>query len=187
MPFCDPHRRNPNRSASARPPSRSLSCSAGLLGLWAVATLAASSTACNYADADPAQPIAFPHERHTENDIDCAFCHEQFDRHAFAGMPRTETCAACHEAMPQDDPEIQKLMGYIEREEQIPWVRLYQVPQYTYFTHKWHVRADLSCDECHGDIGNSVRAVRHINIEMAWCLDCHEQRQAPVDCLTCHK
>lgn len=186
MPFCDLQQRDPNRSASALPPLPGTLCLASLLGVMAAATLAASIS-CNDADADPIQPIAFPHERHTANDIECGFCHEQFDSHAVAGMPQTATCATCHEAMPQEAPEIQKLMGYVERDEAIPWVRLYQVPQYTYFPHKWHIRAEIACEQCHGDIGTSVSAVRHVEIKMAWCIDCHEQNQAPVDCLTCHK
>jgi hypothetical protein len=146
---------------------------------------AASGSACR--DASAVQPIAFPHALHTENQIDCAFCHEFADRGAKAGIPRTELCGSCHSAMPQESPESQKLMAYVEKEQQIPWVRLFHVPQYSYFPHKWHVRAGLACEECHGDIGRTNAAPRKVDFKMSWCVSCHEQKGAPVDCVVCHK
>ncbi|TDI38787.1 MAG: menaquinol oxidoreductase [Acidobacteria bacterium] len=150
--------------------------------------LALSVSGCGgNAGASPAQPIAFPHKLHADNQIDCAFCHEFYDRHAAAGIPRTELCGACHMAMPQESEATQKLMEYVDAEEPIPWVRLYKLPQFTYFPHKWHVRAGLSCETCHADIGQSMTAVRHQVLKMKWCIECHEQEQVSVDCVVCHK
>lgn len=157
------------------------------LGIFVTALLALSASGCTDAGASSNQPIAFPHKAHTDNQIDCAFCHEFFDRQAAAGMPPTELCGTCHMAMSQESEATQKLMEYVDAEERIPWVRLYELPQYTYFPHKWHVRAGIECSECHSSIGDSVTAVRHRTLDMAWCLDCHEQREASVDCITCHK
>ena len=145
------------------------------------------STGCERADATNNQPIAFPHKLHTENQIDCVFCHEFVERSASAGIPQTELCSTCHAAMEQNSPETVKLMEYAEAEKPIPWVRLYDLPAYSYFPHKWHIRADITCDECHGNIGESLTAVQHKVLDMEWCIDCHTQREAPVDCLTCHK
>ncbi len=144
-------------------------------------------SACGDAGAAPAQPVAFPHAPHTENQIDCAFCHEFSDSWAAAGIPRTELCGSCHSAMPQETPAAQKLMEYVESEKQIPWVRVFEIPQYAYFPHKWHVRAGVECEECHEGVGESVTTARRIELKMAWCMDCHEERQASVDCVTCHK
>ena len=44
-------------------------------------------SACGDAGAAPAQPVDFPHAPHTENQIDCAFCHEFSDGWAAAGCP----------------------------------------------------------------------------------------------------
>ncbi len=137
--------------------------------------------------ASPEQPIAFPHEAHTNVQIDCSFCHSYYDDYAAAGLPETALCASCHSAMSQESPEAQKLIAYAESGEEIPWVRLYELDQFVYFSHKWHVRAGVECAECHGDIGESQRAVRHMVYKMDWCLDCHEANQASVDCVTCHK
>ena len=157
------------------------------LSLPILASGALLMSACGDAGAAPAQPIAFPHARHTENQIACAFCHEFSDNHRAAGIPRTELCGSCHSAMSQESPATQKLMEYVESEEEIPWVRVFEIPQYAYFPHKWHVRAGVECEECHERVGESVTTERHIKLEMAWCVDCHEERQASVDCVTCHK
>jgi hypothetical protein len=156
----------------------------GIALLLACAALGA--TACGNVDASPEQPIAFPHKPHADAQIDCAFCHEFVDSQASAGIPRTELCGSCHSAMPQESEATQKLMEYVDNEEIIPWIRLYELPQYTYFPHKWHVRAEIECAECHSTIGESMTATRHRVLDMQWCLDCHEAREASVDCVTCH-
>lgn len=158
-----------------------------LLALVLAIAGAIIAQACSDAGASPEQPIPFPHAAHTENQIDCAFCHEFADRAASAGIPRTELCGSCHSAMPRESAATKKLAEYVDNEEQIDWVRLYQLPQFSYFPHKWHVRADIACATCHGDIGSSTRAVRHMTLEMDWCVSCHEERGAPVDCVVCHK
>ncbi len=143
--------------------------------------------ACGDAGAAPAQPIAFPHAAHTANQIECGFCHEFSENWAAAGIPRTELCGTCHSAMPQESPAAAKLMEYVEAEKEIPWVRVFEIPQYTYFPHKWHVRAGVECEECHEGVGESAVTARRIKLKMAWCMDCHEERQASIDCVTCHK
>ena len=148
------------------------------LGTW---------VACTSADANPTQPIPFSHKLHTDNEIDCAFCHEYVDRQNAAGIPRLDVCLTCHAVMPQDAEAVQRLLAYEEAREEVPWVRLYEIKDYTYFSHKWHVRADLACQTCHGDIGQSVQAVRHMEYDMNWCVSCHEEQEAPVDCVVCHK
>ncbi len=35
----------------------------------------------------PAQPIAFNHQTHAENDIDCTRCHQGVETQAEAGLP----------------------------------------------------------------------------------------------------
>jgi hypothetical protein len=158
-----------------------------LAGGTVLAGTALFATACGDAGASPAQPVAFPHGPHAENDVACEFCHEFSDRQAAAGIPRTELCGNCHSAMPQETEASRKLMEYFDAGEEIPWVRVFQIPQYAYFPHKWHVRAGVECDECHEGVGTSLTTSRHIELSMAWCLDCHEERKASVDCVVCHK
>ena len=138
------------------------------------------------AGASPEQPIAFSHRQHVENDIHCAFCHPYYEKYDAAGIPRVELCVTCHAFMPQEDPESQKILEYADKGREIPWVRLEQLPQYSYFSHKWHIRAGLECSVCHGPIGESDLAARHVEYKMDWCVTCHEESGASVDCILCH-
>jgi hypothetical protein len=146
--------------------------------------------ACSFdATASPDQPIAFSHRIHVENQIDCSYCHEYYDRYAVAGIPRVSVCVDCHEFMEptEPNPDLDRLFEFASSGQEIPWVRLYELPQYTHFNHKWHIQAEVECQTCHGDIGTSDRATRHMVYDMDWCLSCHESQEASVDCVTCHK
>ena len=162
----------------------------GLLILAAAAVfIGALISACSFkAGASPDQPIAFSHRIHTENEIDCSYCHEYVDRYAAAGIPHVSVCVDCHEFMEPEEPnpDLDRIFEFAEAGLDIPWVRLYELPPYTHFNHKWHIRAGVECQTCHGDIGTSDRATRHMVYDMDWCLTCHEDQQASVDCITCH-
>lgn len=138
----------------------------------------------------PEQPIAFSHKIHvTRVGLECTHCHEYVERSPRATIPPVATCMACHENVATDRPEIQKLTGYWERKEPIPWNRVYKIRKrdYVYFTHKRHISAGVECGDCHGDVGamDTMRKVK--SLEMGWCVTCHRSRGAPTDCLTCHK
>ncbi len=137
--------------------------------------------------AAPAQPIAFSHRLHVgEVGIECQMCHAYARRGPVAGIPSVARCAGCHIAILPSRPEIEKILGYQERGEPIPWVRVHHLPDYVRFTHKRHVRAGLGCETCHGEVETMEAAQQVSPLTMGWCLSCHEQRQAPVDCLICH-
>jgi hypothetical protein len=45
------------------------------------------------------QPIAFPHQTHTQNlGLDCAHCHIGVRTEVFAGLPSVDICMGCHSA-----------------------------------------------------------------------------------------
>ncbi len=119
----------------------------------------------------------------------------------------------CHRITGRDLPEIRKLAGYFERGEPIPWVRITKVPEFTYFPHKPHVRADVKCQTCHGavekmttfndrtgpTIANDLLNLVGLRpappkLTMGWCVDCHREHNrkpdtkypAPLDCVACH-
>jgi hypothetical protein len=56
-----------------------------------------------------------------------------------------------------------------------------------HFDHSAHLRAEIECQTCHGDVGQMTLAhqVRD-TADMGWCLECHRERQASTDCVTCH-
>ncbi len=39
---------------------------------------------------------------------------------------------------------------------------------------------------CHGDIAGGTVAQRNVNMTMGFCVNCHNQNKASVDCLACH-
>ena len=133
------------------------------------------------------QPIAFSHAHHVgEYEIACEFCHAYARRGPVAGIPSVERCVGCHRSILSDQPEIQKLFGYWENEEPIPWIRIHDLPNYVRFTHKAHVRAEIACDNCHGDVAQMEIVQQTESLSMGWCLDCHKERDASRDCLICH-
>jgi len=139
-------------------------------------------------DRSPVQPISFSHKKHAgDNAIPCLFCHRYAPKSTVAGIPAVSDCRACHLFIAQNAPEIKKLMAYWEKKEPIPWVRVYGVPDFVYFPHMMHIRAGLACTNCHGDVAAMERIKRSVKIEMGWCLNCHRQHKASIDCWTCHK
>jgi mono/diheme cytochrome c family protein len=161
----------------------------------------------------PPQPIFFSHLIHAgKYQIACQYCHAGARRSVSAGLPSVERCMGCHKIIGgQDNPEIAKVHDFWRRGEPIPWVRVFKLPEFTYFPHKAHVRAGLACQTCHGPI-ERMRVVgaetgpRLANdllhfaglrpppplLSMGWCVECHRQQnaahgaKAPLDCATCH-
>jgi len=97
----------------------------------------------------------------------------------------------------------------IEREP-IPWVKVHDLPDFVNFTHKRHVKAEIACQECHGEVQDDMTVARRVGeLTMGWCLNCHEshssipsnyceegadtcaeaelRRTEIKDCYTCHK
>jgi mono/diheme cytochrome c family protein len=161
----------------------------------------------------PRQPIFFSHLIHAGSfQIDCQFCHADARRSEYAGLPSVERCLGCHKVIgAQDNPEIAKIQQYAARGESIPWVRVFKIPEFTYFPHKPHVRAGVACQHCHGPIEQmrvvGARTGPHLlndlanliglkpappPLTMGWCVECHRKEnatrgtQAPLDCIACH-
>lgn len=151
------------------------------------------------------QPIAYSHQLHAGTlGINCEYCHSNARRTIHAGVPPTQACMGCHNyILTTDRPELVKLKEFADKGEPTPWLRVHDLPDYVYFSHKRHVTAGVQCTECHGDPAKDMTvAVRVSTLQMGWCLDCHRQhpsvdanygaqselRRAEMkDCYTCHK
>lgn len=160
---------------------------AGLLVVLIVVLLLVLASTTDAADA---QPIKFDHSKHIVNGIQCQFCHVGVTKGPVAGIPSVEFCMGCHANIATDSPEIKRLAGYYERHEPVPWVRVYELPDYVYFNHYPHIAAGVSCGSCHGDVANMTVAQRAATINMDFCLDCHvKQKNADMlqDCTVCHR
>jgi hypothetical protein len=139
----------------------------------------------------PQQPIDFPHNIHHVNEIgiECSECHAGVSRGARAGLPTIDFCMTCHESIGDaSDRRIQTLRDYANRREDIPWQRVYGFVEESHvrFNHAPHVRAGVDCAMCHGDLTQMTVAQRVVDHTMGFCINCHKQRGASNDCLTCH-
>ena len=54
------------------------------------------------------------------------------------------------------------------------------------FDHAPHIRAKVECSTCHGNLREQTVARRSVDLNMAFCVNCHKQKQASNDCQTCH-
>lgn len=163
---------------------------AGALALIAVAALAfARGRVGNFA---PDQPIAFSHELHAgTNKIPCMYCHSSADRSVDAGIPAVQVCAGCHipggvPMVRADSAGVKQLVTYWQNKQAIPWVRIHDLPDHVHFPHMRHVKAGVQCQECHGPVETMAKVEQVAPMQMGWCLDCHKQKKARVDCSVCH-
>ena len=134
------------------------------------------------------QPIPFPHKTHIAKKAVCADCHESADKGPIAGIPSVKTCMICHSQIATDKPLIKLVTGYADKGVEIPWQRVYGFTREAHvrFNHAPHIRASVACATCHGDVANQTVAERVVDHNMGFCVNCHRQKGASNDCLTCH-
>jgi len=139
----------------------------------------------------PEQPIKFSHVTHVQvNRMECQYCHWTANKTSYAAIPEVETCMGCHTIIqgqtPEQQKEIAKIKTYWDKGEPIPWQKVHVMPDHVHFNHKRHVKAGVSCQECHGIVPNMQVVERTSSMKMGWCIECHRQRASSIDCYTCH-
>jgi len=146
------------------------------------------------------QPLRFSHKTHAATGSGCADCHPIGADGRFAGIPRVETCAACH-AEPQGKSADEKRLveDYVKPGREIPWLVYSRQPDNVRFPHAVHVkRAGIACERCHGAHGasdalpaletNRITGYSRDLATMNDCESCHAQRlHERTACLACHK
>ena len=138
---------------------------------------------------EPEQPLEFPHNIHAGKQIGCTeYCHEAVTTGPVAGLPSVRTCMVCHNTIATDRPRIQRITQMREQGRDFVWQRVYGYPEEAHvrFNHAPHIRANVECATCHGDIAAGTVARRNVDLNMGFCVNCHNERKASVDCLTCH-
>lgn len=134
-----------------------------------------------------AQPIPFSHRLHvTDKQIDCKYCHSYTDRSTFPGMPAVQLCISCHKYIIPQHPEIKKLHSYYDNNKPIPWKRVFFQPDFVFFNHKRHIKLGVECKTCHGNIEQMDRVTQTFPMKMEFCITCHRQNKASVECYICH-
>lgn len=136
----------------------------------------------------PTQPIKFSHVTHVkQNKMECTYCHSGVTKSPYATIPAVETCMGCHKAVKTESPEIQKLTKYYEEGKPIPWEPVHHLPEHVYFTHERHIKAGVGCQSCHGQVPEMEEVEKVSSLKMGFCVSCHRENGASIDCLVCHQ
>jgi len=152
------------------------------IGLFALATVLVAATA----DA-PGQPLPFSHKTHPGAlKMACKMCRTNPGPGETEGIPPAATCMQCHSAIKTDSPAIRKLTRYFNNKRPIPWVRVYEIPDYMTFSHRAHVKSENGCEDCRGKLAESDQLSRETDISMGGCLNCQRTKNAGIDCTFCH-
>ncbi|TNF30154.1 MAG: cytochrome C [Deltaproteobacteria bacterium] len=151
-------------------------------------------------------PLRFSHEAHLAGGkMQCVDCHRAAlgsVRAKDVNLPRESVCLDCHDIeAPDAKPQARCETchpGYVPRwrpgksqtrtshvENHPPAVRLPE--PHLKFNHKIHVERGITCARCHGDMSKHQLATRENALPvMGTCLACHDGKQAPDACTTCH-
>jgi Cytochrome c7 and related cytochrome c len=151
-------------------------------------TAAPPGAAARRAPPAPVQPLPYSHRQHVEFGLECQECHVNPDPGTLMTYPATAVCMSCHRTIPTGYASLQKLAGLAASGAPIPWVRVYQLPDYVYWDHRTHLAAGLACETCHGPVADrDVLAQETDIVTMRGCQACHEKRQVYTDCGDCHE
>jgi hypothetical protein len=121
-------------------------------------------------------------------DVECKDCHTNPDPGRLMTYPPASICMSCHSTMAATKPPLQTLAALATGDKPIPWVRVYQLPDFVYWEHGAHLKAGVNCTDCHGQVAQRDVISRETNIlTMDGCMNCHDKRQVYTDCGDCHE
>ncbi|MGJ5820607.1 cytochrome c3 family protein [Paludibaculum fermentans] len=133
------------------------------------------------------QPVPYSHKTHLALGLQCSSCHKNADPGEYMGFPAETFCMSCHRSVKADSPHIQKLAAAAKERKPLPWVRVYQLSPYVYFSHRVHTQAGATCDTCHGPVRERDQITPEVSHNMRTCMACHAKSKARNDCGTCHE
>jgi len=135
----------------------------------------------------PVQPLPFSHKTHvTGQGLFCAMCHPNPDPGETMTIAAPSLCMECHADVKKDSPNIQRLTEYAKSGKPVPWVRVYEIPDFVKFSHRAHLAKGNTCEECHGKVAERDRLYRESNLTMGGCVACHKAKGASQACDSCH-
>lgn len=133
------------------------------------------------------QPVPYSHKIHLVLGLKCNSCHKNRDPGEVMGYPAESLCMSCHQAVKADSPYISKLAAAAAEKKPLPWVRVYRLPAYVYFSHRVHTKAGVTCEACHGPVRERDVITKEVANNMRSCMACHTASKARNDCGTCHE
>jgi hypothetical protein len=140
------------------------------------------------AQTPPAQPVPFSHKHHVGTlKLKCNMCHPNRDPGEAMGIAASSVCMQCHASVKTDSPHIKKVAESAAEKRPIKWTRVYQIPTYVFFSHRAHIEAKNTCQECHGDVSQREALFKEVHHNMSTCMACHKAKNASNDCTYCHE
>lgn len=133
------------------------------------------------------QPVPYSHKKHVALGLKCNSCHTNADPGEVMGFPPEAVCMGCHQKVKADSPHIQKVTAAAKEKTPIPWVRVYKIPTYVYFSHRVHTQAGATCETCHGQVRQRDVLTKEVVHNMRTCMACHATHKARNECTTCHE
>jgi len=88
-------------------------------------------------------------------------------------MPSTSTCMNCHKQIWADSPYLEPVRASFRSGKPLEWIRVHDLPDFTYFNHSIHVKKGVGCSTCHGRVDQMPIAYQASSLQMEWCLRCH--------------
>jgi hypothetical protein len=120
------------------------------------------------------QPVPFSHRQHVGSlGLDCRYCHVGVERSAFADFPPTHTCMTCHSQVLVESPILEPVRQSFETGQSIPWNKVHNLADFTYFDHSIHISKGVGCETCHGRVDEMPLVWKTETLYMEWCLECH--------------
>jgi Class III cytochrome C family/Cytochrome c7 and related cytochrome c len=135
----------------------------------------------------PKQPLPFSHKLHVANGLKCQTCHVNPDPGEEMTFPATAKCMTCHTDVATDKPAIKELTKFHQDKVTIPWVRIYQNPDWVWFSHRTHLASGATCDRRHGAVVERDVLFKENPISMESCMNCHREMNASNACNFCHE
>ena len=135
----------------------------------------------------PKQPISMNHRIHVGvYKMPCLYCHSNAERSRHATVPAMNVCMNCHSVVGTDLPDVQTLTSLWNNGTTVQWKPIYRLPDYVYFSHRFHVAKGYTCQQCHGLVDSLDVQQQIPNLKMGWCISCHRKDNASTECNTCH-
>jgi len=156
-----------------------------VVGVLACGALFAQKSA--QVPAPPDQPLPFSHKAHAGDlKLPCKMCHKSPDPGEMMGFVAPPICMQCHSTIKADSPAIQKLAAAARENREIRWARVYQIPFFVAFSHRFHGEGGVTCQECHGNVAERDALFREGDISMNGCMNCHRAKKISNRCNFCH-
>jgi len=167
-----------------------------LLGVAAMALLVLAWRGQAAAGTTAEDTLQFNHRKHVAADVPCLFCHAGARNGPTAGIPSLAKCMGCHGNIQvttlAGQAQVDILQEHWDKDLPLRWPKVYDTPDFVYFSHRPHVAAGVACESCHGNVGEMTMARPAYRVNMGFCLACHTQQGAEkqsrlTSCATCHK